>query len=102
MHNLTDPAAVPVTGPWSDLRADDVVVVVDAPVEAQLARLTGQRGMARADAEARIAAQATGEQRLAVADHVVRNDGTVAELADRVADLWRVLREMPHPADTST
>ncbi len=31
VHNLTDPAAVPAAGPWSDLRADDVVVVADAP-----------------------------------------------------------------------
>jgi hypothetical protein len=31
VHNLADPAAVPVTGRWSDERADDVVVVVDAP-----------------------------------------------------------------------
>ncbi len=31
VHNLADPAAVPAAGPWSDLRADDVVVVVDAP-----------------------------------------------------------------------
>ncbi|PWW23711.1 phosphoribosyltransferase-like predicted ribonucleoside biosynthesis protein [Geodermatophilus normandii] len=31
VHNLADPAALPATGPWSDLRADDVVVVVDAP-----------------------------------------------------------------------
>jgi hypothetical protein len=31
VHNLTDPAAVAEAGPWSDLRADDVVVVVDAP-----------------------------------------------------------------------
>ncbi len=81
--------------------AFDVVVVVDAPVEAQLARLTGPRGMSRADAEARIAAQAAREERLAVADHVVRNDGTLAELAERVAALWTVLTER-HPGDTST
>jgi hypothetical protein len=34
VHNLADPAAVPDAGRWSDLRADDVVVVVDAPAAA--------------------------------------------------------------------
>jgi dephospho-CoA kinase len=71
--------------------AYDVVVVVDASPGEQLRRLVGQRGMSRADAEARIAAQATREQRLAVADHVIVNDGTLAELAERVAAVWRVL-----------
>ena len=69
----------------------DVVVVVDAPVETQLERLTGARGMSRADAEARIAAQATREQRKAVANHVILNDGSLADLERRVADLWRDL-----------
>ncbi len=53
----------------------DVVVVVDAPVELQLDRLTRLRGMAEDDARARIAAQASREQRLAIADHVIVNDG---------------------------
>jgi dephospho-CoA kinase len=73
----------------------DVVVVVDAPPEVQLARLTGQRGMAAADAEARIAAQATREQRLAVADHVIRNDGTLDDLERAVDELWRTLTNDP-------
>lgn len=73
--------------------AFDVVVVVDAPVEAQLARLTEQRGMDREDAEARIAAQATREQRRAVADHVIVNDGSLADLERRVAELWGYLRD---------
>jgi dephospho-CoA kinase len=71
--------------------AFDLVVVVDAPREVQLARLTGPRGMAYDDAVARIEAQATREERLAVADHVVVNDGTLAELETRVDDLWRLL-----------
>ena len=40
VHNLADPAAVPATGRWSDLRADDVVVVVDTPA-ADAAPLAG-------------------------------------------------------------
>ena len=58
----------------------DVVVVVDVPVELQLDRLVRSRGMDRADAEARIARQASREQRLAVADEVVDNSGSTADL----------------------
>jgi len=69
----------------------DTVVVVDCPVETQLGRLVEQRGMAEADAKARIAAQATREQRLAVADHVIRNDGSLTDLERAVSALWERL-----------
>jgi dephospho-CoA kinase len=70
----------------------DVVVVVDVPVEAQLDRLVRLRGMREADARARIAAQASREQRLAVADEIVDNSGTLADLADQVQVLWGHLK----------
>ncbi|UED83587.1 dephospho-CoA kinase [Streptomyces profundus] len=70
------------------------VVVVDASEESQLARLTGSRGMSEADARARMAAQATREERLAIADFVVDNDGTLAELDSRVGELWEWLVEL--------
>jgi dephospho-CoA kinase len=76
--------------------AFDVVVVVDTPPQAQLERLVGARGMSRSDAEARIAAQATRAERLAAADHVISNDGTLAELGERVAELWAALRGTSH------
>ncbi|GAB3981757.1 dephospho-CoA kinase [Actinoallomurus acanthiterrae] len=66
----------------------DLVVVVDAPVEEQVRRLTGLRGMTEADARARIAAQATREQRLAIADRVIDNSGTLDGLAAQVDELW--------------
>lgn len=66
----------------------DVVVVVDAPTEAQVERLVRIRGMAEADARSRIAAQATREQRRAIADHVIDNCGTLDDLAAKVEDLW--------------
>jgi dephospho-CoA kinase len=66
----------------------DVVVVVDTPVEAQLARLVGQRGMTDSDARARIARQAGREQRLAVADEVLLNHGTLQQLGVQVDVLW--------------
>ncbi|WP_405897246.1 dephospho-CoA kinase [Streptomyces sp. NBC_00727] len=69
----------------------DLVVVVDAAPETQLDRLVRLRGMAEEDARARMAAQATREQRRAVADLVIDNDGPVEELADRVREVWAEL-----------
>lgn len=69
----------------------DTVVVVDCPVELQLARVVTLRGMDEADARARVAAQATREQRLAVADHVVANDGSLEDLEAAVTRLWGAL-----------
>lgn len=71
--------------------AYDVVVVVEAPLELRLARLRERRGLTRAAAEARIAAQATDAQRRVVADVVIRNDGTLESLDLAVATLWEDL-----------
>ena len=70
----------------------DAVVVVAAAPETQVRRLTTQRGMTEADARARIAAQATLEQRLAVATHVLSNDGTLEQLRPQVERLWAELQ----------
>jgi dephospho-CoA kinase len=67
----------------------DEVVVVGCPVEVAVQRLVSQRGMAEADARARIAAQATREERLAVATHVLDNSGTPEQLAEQVRALWQ-------------
>jgi dephospho-CoA kinase len=69
----------------------DVVLVVEAPLALRLARLA-ERGVERADAEARIASQASDEQRRAVADHVLCNDGDLAHLERQVDALWPRLR----------
>jgi dephospho-CoA kinase len=53
----------------------DLVVVVDAPVSVQVDRLVSLRGLSERDARARVAAQATREERLAVADVVIDNAG---------------------------
>ncbi|WP_171167722.1 dephospho-CoA kinase [Streptomyces sp. I05A-00742] len=66
----------------------DVVVVVDATEETRVDRLVRLRGMAPEEARARMAAQATREQRLAAADVVIANDGPVAELEARVDEVW--------------
>lgn len=72
--------------------AYDVVVVVDAADEIRLDRLTRVRGMDEADAKARIAAQATREDRLRIADIVIVNEGSLDDLARRVDEVWDELR----------
>lgn len=69
----------------------DMVVVVDAPVEEQVRRLTGVRGMTEEAARARIAAQATRERRRAIADRVIDNSGSLGALAAEVEELWSEL-----------
>lgn len=64
-------------------------VVVGAAEEIRMARLTIDRGFTLADARARIAAQASDTARRAAADVWLDNNGTVAELVDRVDVLWR-------------
>lgn len=66
----------------------DAVVVVDCPVEVAVQRLVAHRGMSEADARARIAAQATRAERLAVATYVLDNSGTPEQLEHQVAALW--------------
>jgi dephospho-CoA kinase len=70
----------------------DVVVVVDALPAVQARRLVRQRGMTTDQVRARMAAQASREQRLAIADIVVDNSGSLAELDRQVGELWSQLR----------
>ena len=69
----------------------DAVVVVDAPVETALARLVEIRGMAREDAEARMASQASREERLSGADFVVDNSKDLEHLGSEVERVWQAL-----------
>lgn len=71
----------------------DVVVVVDARPETQLDRLVRLRGMTEDDARARMAAQATREKRLEIADLVIDNDGPLERLVPRVDEVWQDLRQ---------
>ncbi|MFE2074247.1 dephospho-CoA kinase [Streptomyces misionensis] len=66
----------------------DLVIVVDARPETQLDRLTRLRGMTEEDARARMAAQATREQRRAIADIVIDNDVPLDALRKRVDAVW--------------
>jgi dephospho-CoA kinase len=65
----------------------DLVLVVEADEEARVRRLVG-RGLSADDARARIAAQATDEQRRAVADVVLDNSGTAEQLTAQVDRFW--------------
>lgn len=71
-------------------RADgfDAVVVVDCPTQVQIARMVSDRGWSHEEAESRIAAQASREDRLAIATHVIDNVGSLPELRDRVVAVF--------------
>lgn len=70
----------------------EVVVIVEAPEQTRLERLAG-RSMSAADARARMAAQATDEQRRAVADELIINDGSREGLGADVDALWQRLQD---------
>lgn len=65
-----------------------LVVLVQAPAVLRVERLVRTRGMDRAEAEQRIAAQAPEEQRMAVADVVLDGSGAPDELRAQVDELW--------------
>jgi dephospho-CoA kinase len=76
----------------------DVVIVVDADPATQLDRLMRLRGMTEQDARARMAAQATREQRREIADIVIGNDVPLDELRRRVNEVWAELARRAHGA----
>ena len=100
MHELEDSAGpasivvhdVPLIAENDLASSYDLVIVVDVPPRLQLDRLVRLRGMIREQAQARMAAQAARDQRLSIADIVVDNSGSLAELDRQVGDLWAELR----------
>lgn len=75
------------------------VAVVDLPVDIAVERLVAYRGMDEADARARIARQASREERLAKADYVIDNSGDVTALEAQIEPLWAWMRSLPPVAD---
>lgn len=71
------------------------VIVVDVPVDTAVTRLMEQRGFSEEDARARIANQASREKRIAIADRVVDNSGTLDNLRVQVAELWEWIVTLP-------
>lgn len=75
-------------------RADtfDAVIVVDTSAEEQIARMVRDRGWSVEEAQARMASQASREERLAIASHVIENSGTLEDLRERVTEVFEELR----------
>ncbi len=69
----------------------DVVVLVDAPAATRMRRAE-ERGLSPGDARARAAAQPSDAERRAIADRVLVNEGSLADLEDRVGALWSELQ----------
>ncbi len=69
-------------------RTFDAVIVVDVPDEIRIERMVRDRGWTREDAKSRIAAQASREDRLSIATHVIDNSGTLDELRARVTEVY--------------
>ncbi len=76
----------------------DEVVVVDVAPRVQLERLLRERAMSREQAQARMAAQASREDRLAIATLVVDNSGSLSELDRETGELWGELRRRARAA----
>ena len=74
-------------------RGFDTVIVVDVPEDQQVQRLITARGMAPGHARDRMAAQASREQRLAIADIVIDNSGSLEDLDEQVDEVWGILRD---------
>jgi dephospho-CoA kinase len=93
LERAAGPAAIVVhvipllveTGQQGDF---DLVVTVDVDHETQIQRLVARNGFTRAEAESRIAAQASREDRKIAADVVVDNTGSVTQLREQIDELW--------------
>jgi dephospho-CoA kinase len=79
----------------------DRVLVVDVPRDVQHARLIARDGIGSALADSMLDAQASRAQRLAIADDVIVNDGTLAELDQRVVDLHAKYLALAGPSNAS-
>ncbi len=77
------------------------VIVVDLPEDEAVRRLVAHRGFSEADARARIARQASREERRARADLVLDNSGTVEDLRAAVDDAWPWIRSLPPVGSTA-
>lgn len=70
----------------------DLIVTVEAGIDNQIERLIGARGLSRSQAQERIEAQASRQQREAVAHVVLDSSGTLEQLAKQVDALWEKIK----------
>jgi dephospho-CoA kinase len=82
---------IPLLAETGQASGFDAVVVVDVPDDVQVDRMVRIRGMSEEDARARIAAQASREERLAIATYVVDNTGSLEDLRRRVEEVYRTI-----------
>lgn len=88
---------IPLLTETGQADAFDAVIVVDLPVEMQVDRMVRLRGMTLEEAEGRVRAQATRDQRIAVASYVIENSGTKEDLRDRVTEVFTDLADRHTP-----
>lgn len=79
---------IPLLAETGQAGSFDAVIVVDVPVELQIERMVALRGLSEAEARARIEAQATREDRLAVATYRIDNSGNLEDLRKRVTEVF--------------
>ena len=77
------------------------LIVVAASPEVQVTRVMARDGLTQSEARARLAAQAPLAAKLAAADYVIQNDGSLSELQQQVAELHETLcKRFAHPTAT--
>jgi dephospho-CoA kinase len=84
--------AVPLLAETGIAGEYDRVVVIEAPAEHRVLRLARSRGMSRDEAVARMAAQASDDERRAIAWRVIVNDGSLDELRAAIDQVWGELK----------
>lgn len=73
----------------------DAIVVVHASAEERKRRLMDIRGIGAEEADRRIASQASDEERLAIADHVIHADGTEQDTEAAADAVWELISGIP-------
>ncbi len=70
----------------------DLIVVVQADIETRIERMVKLRGMSRDEAEGRLRAQASDDDRLKLADVIIDSNGSLEHTLEQVDSLWAELR----------
>ena len=71
------------------------VIVVDVDPDVAVSRIVGSRHISEGDERARVAKQASREERLAVADKVIDNSGSMDDLRRQVDEVWAWILTLP-------